>query len=67
MKTDKELEEIGYTKCDFSDTCDLCNNPKGGTFAVGYTNDMCGEELDHYVCRKCATKTYDEDLAYMNS
>jgi len=64
MKTDKELEEVGLTKCDFDDTCDRCYSPKGGTFASGYANDMCGEEVDYYVCRKCATDGYENRKAF---
>lgn len=66
-KTTKELEYVGLTKCDFSDECDCCKDPQGGSFAVGYVNDMCGEECDSYICRKCATESYDEMKAYIES
>ncbi len=46
-----------FDKCEFDDECDVCSEPQHGTFAVGYTNDECGEEVDSYICGKCASKT----------
>lgn len=60
MKSTEEIEKIGLVKCDFDNECDTCKNPEGKTFAVGYTNDMCGEECDYYICQKCATENYEK-------
>ncbi|WP_304138739.1 hypothetical protein, partial [Mesonia mobilis] len=59
--------KIGLTECEFDDACDECKNPKGGSFAVGYVNDMCGEEVESYICRKCASENYDEKLFHLTS
>lgn len=59
MRTTEELERIGLDVCEFDNTCDHCDNPEGTAFAIGYTSDMCGEEVDSYICRKCATKNFD--------
>jgi hypothetical protein len=72
----KEIEKY-FVKCDFDDTCDICKNPKGGSYASGYVNDECGCEVDYYICGKCATKAipeiiknnkkFDEYLKTLNS
>ena len=66
-KTISELENIGYTACDFKNECDVCKEPKGRTFMVGYINDMCGEECDYYICRKCAELSYEERKKWLES
>jgi len=43
-----------FTLCDFSGECDACDNPKGVSFAVNYSNSECGMGCDYYVCKKCA-------------
>ena len=60
LKPKEDLENVGYTECEFGDCCDVCDIPEGITFAVGYVNDMCGEEVDHYICHKCASLNYEE-------
>lgn len=54
MYSIKELEKL-YTVCDFNGECDVCDNPKGKTFVVGYSNDENGDECDSYICQKCAS------------
>jgi len=67
MKSIKDLEQIGYTACDFSNECDVCKEPKGRTFMSGYVNDMCGEECDYYICQKCASKSYEGRKKYLEN
>lgn len=51
-----------YHKCEFNDECERCDTPKKGSYAVGYTNDESGEEVDYYICGKCAESCITEDL-----
>lgn len=67
MKTIADLEKIGYTACDFNDGCDVCHSPKGKSFMSGYSNDMCGEECDYYICQKCASESFDNRKKYLES
>ena len=67
MKSIKDLENIGYTACDFYDECDVCMSPQGRSFMVGYSNDMNGEDFDHYICQKCASESYNERKKYLES
>lgn len=53
--TSKEIEQY-YTKCEFDDECNLCDNPENGSYASGYVNDENGCEVDYYICGKCANK-----------
>jgi len=46
-----------FDLCDFDDTCDVCEKPEHGSYAVGLTNDECGIECDGYICGKCASKS----------
>lgn len=50
----KTIEKY-YVKCDFNDTCDSCSNPQHGSYAVGYSNDENGCEVDSYICGKCSS------------
>jgi hypothetical protein len=50
----KEIEKY-FVRCEFDDSCDKCNNPTGGSYAAGYSNDENGCEVDYYICGKCAT------------
>ena len=50
----EEIEKY-YVRCEFDDTCDVCDDPQHGSYAVGYVNDMCGCEVDYYICGKCAS------------
>jgi len=43
-----------FVECEFDDECGYCDDPTGVSWAVGYTNDECGIEVDSYVCSKCA-------------
>ena len=49
----KEASRINVERCYFNDECDVCNNAKLGSFAVGGAYD----EVDSYVCGKCVLKT----------
>lgn len=51
----KEIEKY-YVRCEFDDTCDVCDDPQHGSYAAGYTNDECGCEVDYYICGKCASQ-----------
>lgn len=51
-----------YVKCDFDDDCDVCENPKGGTYAVGY--DEYTGEVDSYICKKCIMQKIDGLVEY---
>ena len=50
----EEIEKY-YVRCEFDDTCDVCDDPQHGSYAAGYTNDECGCEVDYYICGKCAS------------
>lgn len=50
-----EIEKY-FDKCEFDDACDVCDNPEHGSYAIGYSNDECGMEVDGYICGKCASK-----------
>ena len=52
-----------YLRCEFDDECENCDSPEKGSYAVGYTNDECGEEVDYYICGKCAEDTITQKLA----
>ena len=62
--TEKEQKYFNsiYLKCEFDDECENCDNPQKGSYAVGYHNDECGEEVDYYICGKCAEETIGEKL-----
>ena len=48
----KEANKINTERCYFNDECDVCNNPKLGSFAIGGAYD----EVDSYICGKCILK-----------
>lgn len=54
LYSQEEIEKY-FVMCEFDDTCDVCDDPKQGSYAVGYVNDMCGCEVDYYICGKCAS------------
>jgi hypothetical protein len=55
-----------YHRCEFNDECESCDTPEKGSYAVGYMNDESGEEVDYYICGKCATSTITEKLESFN-
>ena len=55
----EEIEKY-FARCEFDDTCDVCNDPQGGSYAIGYSNNECGCEVDYYICGKCATLAIQE-------
>ena len=55
----KKIEEH-FVRCFFDDECDICDEPEGGSYASGYVNDEYGEEVDYYICGKCAMKKIPE-------
>lgn len=70
----QEEIEKHFDVCEFDDECDVCNDPKDGSYAVGLTNDENGQECDSYICGKCAPdaikkiiEQHDKDVAYYES
>ena len=59
MLTQEEIEKH-FVRCEFDDTCYYCNDPKGGSYAAGYSNNECGCEVDYYICGKCASMAIKE-------
>lgn len=55
----EEIEKY-FVRCEFDDLCDVCNDPKGGSYAAGYSNNECGCEVDYYICGKCASMVIKE-------
>lgn len=49
----KEASRINVERCNFNDECDICNDPKLGSFAYGGSQ----YEVDGYMCGKCVLKT----------
>lgn len=60
MKTKKEIERFGYERCDFNDECDLCKDPKGGSYARMSRPAESSPEVDYYICGKCASKIIED-------
>ena len=56
----QEEIEKHFAMCDFDDTCDVCDDPQGGSYADGYSNNECGCEIDYYICGKCASMAIRE-------
>lgn len=56
----QEIEAFGYERCDFNDECDLCNDPKQGTYARMIRHAESHSEADYYICGKCASKIIDD-------
>ena len=50
----KEIEKH-FSRCEFDDKCDVCDNPQFDSYAVNLTNDENGYECDSYICGKCAS------------
>ena len=55
----EEIEKY-FIRCEFDDTCNVCDDPQGGSYAIGYSNNECGCEVDYYICGKCATLVVQE-------
>lgn len=41
-----------FERCEFDDECDVCGKPEHGSYAIGY--DSYTQEVDSYICGKCA-------------
>lgn len=65
-KEEQEYFNNLYTKCEFDDECEVCDNPQKGSYATGYTNDESGEEVDGYICGNCAESTITKKLSDFN-
>lgn len=55
----EEIEKY-FVRCEFDDTCNVCDDPQGGSYASGYSNNECGCEVDYYICGKCASMAIRE-------
>lgn len=62
FRTFADIEQY-FTKCEFENTCDRCENPENGTYAAGHSNDMTGEEVNYYFCGKCAAEEVEKFTA----
>lgn len=47
----------GLDRCDFDGECDFCKKPRNGSYAA-ISRGCDYEEVDFYICGKCAVKTY---------
>lgn len=49
-----------FVRCEYGNWHDAWNDPQGGSYAIGYSNNECGCEVDYYICGKCATLAIQE-------
>jgi len=56
----EEIEKH-YTKCEFNDACDFCEDPQEGSYVSMSTTEN-GTEADFYVCGKCAPDQIQEEI-----